>query len=233
MVFSTHRPFFASLVLAFTPAQSENFLSQCPDVQPLPQLNLTEYTRASWYVQEQQVNSYQNEEQLQCVVATYDAGNSSFWDSPVFYDGQLLSVYNYYDGGRPTLDGDGKPTGRLCASLPESSESSKLAVAPCFLPTFFGGKYWVIGVGTSASGEYEWAIISGGPPMNHYADGCTTGTGYFDSGLWIFSRTPVLPEDKLTKAKELLVQLGYTLSLLKKVRQSDCSYEGAYIKPSA
>jgi len=207
-------------------------LGQCPDVQPLQHLNLTEYTRASWYVQEQQVNSYQNEDQLQCVVATYDAGLSSFWELPPFYDGKLLSVYNYYDGGRPTLDGDGKPTGRLCASLPDSSEKSKLAVAPCFLPTFFGGKYWVIGVGTTAT-EYEWAIISGGSPTNRYDDGCTTGTGYFDSGLWIFSRTPTLPDDKLAKAKELLKHLGYTLSLLKPVRQSDCSYQGAYIKPSA
>lgn len=208
------------------------FLSQCDPVSPVQNLDIDEFTRASWYVQEQQVNSYQNEDQLECVVATYDAGTSGFWQAPIFFDGVVLSVYNSYDGGRPTADADGNPINRLCASLTNDAETSKLSVAPCFLPAFFGGRYWVIGFSTTANGEYEWAVISGGPPTQKYPDGCTTGTGYFDSGLWIFSRRPVLPEEKLQEAKDLLDQKGYTLQLLKKVRQADCSYEGAYIKPT-
>jgi hypothetical protein len=230
MVSITHRLSVAVLLLNLTTAQSWGFLSQCPKVKPARDLNLTEYTRASWYVQEQQVNAYQSEAQLQCVVATYDVGSSDFWSPPAFYRGQLLSVYNYYEGGRPTVDQDGNPTGRLCATLPKKNKPSKLAVAPCFLPTLFGGRYWVIHVEADAQGKYEWAIVSGGPPQNKYEDGCTTGTGYFDSGLWIFSRRRTLPASKLELAREKLVQLGYTLHLLKPVRQGDCSYDGAYIK---
>jgi len=196
-------------------------------------LDITEYARASWYVQEQQVNSYQREDQLECVVATYDLGESSFWQAPIFFSGPVLSVYNSFDGGRPTIDENGQPVNRLCGSVTDEEEPSKLAVAPCFLPAFFGGKYWVMGFNTTSDGKYEWAVISGGPPTREYDDGCTTGTSYFDSGLWIFSRTPLLSEEKLAEAKAFLVQKGYTLRLLRKVRQSNCSYSNAYIKPNA
>jgi lipocalin len=222
-------PTMLCALLALEPVHA--FLqSSCVDVQPVENLDIAEYTRASWYVQEQQINSYQREGQLNCVVATYDAGTSSFWQSPIFFDGVILSVYNSYEDGRPTIDADGKPINRLCASVPDTDEASKLLVAPCFLPTIFGGNYWVIGFNTTSNGEYEWAVVSGGPPKNEYPDGCTTGTGYFDSGLWIFSRKPILPEEKLVEARELLTRKGYTLQLLKKVRQTGCSYANAYIK---
>jgi len=104
-------------------------------------------------------------------------------------------------------------------------------VAPCFLPLAFGGDYWVIGVGSGPDGTYDWAVVSGGQPHKKYADGCTTDTGYFNSGLWIFSRTPVLAEAKLSEARALLRNMGYTLSLMKTVDQKGCSYAGAYLKP--
>jgi hypothetical protein len=204
------------------------FWSRCPNVQPAQDLDLDEFTRASWYVQEQQVNSYQSEDQLQCVVATYDAGVSSFWEEPLFHNGAVLSVYNSYEGGRPTVE-SGSPANRLCASV--TNRVGKLLVAPCFLPSWFGGKYWVIGFSTDSNGQYEWAVISGGRPTHEYSDGCTTGTGYFNSGLWIFSRTPELSAEKLAEAKNFLVQKGYTLRLLKKVRQTNCLYSNSYIKP--
>lgn len=204
------------------------FHSRCPFVEPVQSLDLDEFTRASWYVQEQQVNNYQKEDQLQCVVATYNAGVSGFWDPPLFHSGAVLSVYNAYKGGRPTVSSDGSPTNRLCASV--TRITGRLRVAPCFLPMWFGGKYWVMGFNTTSDGKYEWAVISGGSPTHEYSDGCTTGTGYFDSGLWIFSRTPVLSADKLAEAKNFLVQKGYTLQLLKKVNQTGCSYGNSYIK---
>ena len=37
--------------------------------------------------------------------------------------------------------------------------------------------------------NYEWAIISAGPPTESYPDGCTTKlTGVNGAGLWLFSR---------------------------------------------
>lgn len=218
-------------VLAPMPSRAFFLSSDCPKVKPVPDLNITEFTRASWYVQEQQVTSYQSEDQLNCVVATYDAGKSGWWEPPLFFDGEVLSVYNSYEGGSPTLNDEGKPTGRLCASVKNEKKPSKLLVAPCFLPIAFGGKYWVIGFGSDSQGQYEWALISGGSPKNKYDDGCTTGTGYFDSGLWIFSRSPILSEAKLAEAKNLLTEKGYTLQLLKKVKQDGCTYQNQYIKP--
>jgi len=81
------------LFSAIVPVTAE---PQCSDVQPLRNFNITEYARASWYVQEQQVNAYQSEEQLRCLVATYDAGYSKWWQQPPFFTGAVLSVYNHY-----------------------------------------------------------------------------------------------------------------------------------------
>merc|ERR1712050_275137 len=157
---------------------------QCPAVQPVQPFDLAEYVRATWYVQEQQVTSYQPEDSLQCVVATYE----------------------------------------------DENVPSRLGVATCFLPTSLAGAYWVIAYGVAEDGTYDWALVSGGSPTVQYPDGCTTGQAYFNSGLWIFSRAPVLAPSKLAEAKQVLVDMGYTLSQLKKVRQEGCSYDGARIK---
>jgi len=83
---------FALVGFVLAPMPSRAFLSSdCPKVKPVPDLNITEFTRASWYVQEQQVTSYQSEDQLNCVVATYDAGKSGWWEPPLFFDGEVLS----------------------------------------------------------------------------------------------------------------------------------------------
>lgn len=204
--------------------------TDCPTVEPVSDLNITEYTRASWYVQQQQVTSYQSLDQLVCVVATYEAGESRWWQEPIFFDGQVLSVYNSYADGGSSVDDKGNPMNRLCASINDDKTPSKLLVAPCFLPIIFGGNYWVVWLSTDSNGQYEWALVSGGSPTQKYDDGCTTGTGYFNSGLWIFSRTPTLSKDKLADARKKLTDMGYTLQLLKDVNQAGCTYEGQYIK---
>mmetsp|Transcript_15787 Transcript_15787/g.27645 ORF Transcript_15787/g.27645 Transcript_15787/m.27645 type:complete len:227 (-) Transcript_15787:175-855(-) len=202
----------------------------CPEVEPVEDFNITEYVRASWFVQQQQVTSYQSEDQLECVVATYDLSQSNFFQEPPFFSGQFLSVYNYYAGGRPTLE-EGEPVNRLCGSVLHPDEPSELVVAPCFLaPNLFGSPYWIIALGKSGA-EYDWAIVSGGRPTVKYDDGCTTRSGYYFSGLWILSRKPLLPESELAEARATLTSMGYTLSQLKSVNQTGCSYGGAYLKP--
>merc|ERR1719198_867728 len=63
----------------------------------------------------------------------------------------------------------------LCARVPDSDETSKLAVAPCFLPTFFAGPYWILKAKEDSAGQYEWAIVVGGQPTEKMSDGlCTT-----------------------------------------------------------
>ena len=43
----------------------------CQKVVPMDKLNVTEYIRSSWYIQEQQLTGYQQPKDLFCVVATY------------------------------------------------------------------------------------------------------------------------------------------------------------------
>lgn len=45
-------------------------VSECPDITPKQDLNLTEYTRATWYIQQQQVTDYLPENSFYCTVAT-------------------------------------------------------------------------------------------------------------------------------------------------------------------
>jgi len=217
-------------------AASATNWTRCPKVETVADFSIDEYIRASWYVQEQQTVAYQSEEQLDCVVASYDKGGKVFG----LFQGETLSVYNFFKGGRPTADAEGNPIAgsqlsQLCASVTNRDTPSKLKVAPCFLPPrLAGGDYWVIDVGKSMyGGAYEWAIISGGNPKEKFDDGCTTQFGskaYFNAGLWIFSRTRELAPEKLMAARKSLVDKGYTTSKLLKVTQAGCTYEGAFIK---
>ena len=80
------------------------------------------------------------------------------------------AVKNYANSGRvngPPQNGNNMT---LCARANDANDTSKLAVAPCFLPNYFAGPYWVLGVGP----KYEWAVVIGGQPTEQQADGCTT-----------------------------------------------------------
>lgn len=202
--------------------------TDCPKVTPLQDLNLTEWVRASWYIQEQQVTGYQSEKDLFCVSATYDVEPSR---KVPFFGGEVVSVFNYAEEDQV----NGKPTNPnnktiLCARVPDKNTPSKLLVAPCFLPNLLAGDYWVLAAGPSPD-NYEWAIISGGQPTVKYDDGCTTKeTGTNGSGFWLFSRSEVAPADQLTMVKQKAKDLGFTLSRLHPVPQDGCKRDGAFIK---
>ena len=84
------------------------------------------------------------------------------------------------------------------------------------------------------SDNYTWAIVSGGAPNVKYPDGnCSTGlNGTNGSGLWLFSRYRYgLYADNLTRhMRNILLNMGITLSQLMNVEQKGCNYTGAYIK---
>merc|ERR1712216_767810 len=86
--------FIFSLTLVLTNALPSRTLlggSNCTAVTTVDDLNLTEFTRKTWYIQQQQVNGYQSADDLFCVAATYaDEGRTV----PLF-SGTVLSVYNY------------------------------------------------------------------------------------------------------------------------------------------
>lgn len=206
--------------------------TDCPDVRPVAGLNLSEWTRSTWYIQQQQINGYQQESDLFCVLATYTTNRSV---KVPFFKGTVVKVENYENkdeiNGKVESTNKNIPSG-LCARAPNASLPSSLIVAPCFLPNVLGGPYWIVAFGRDeATGQYTWGAVSGGSPTEKYDDGCTTKeTGVNGSGLWIFSRKPVASEDELTEARAALKKLGYTLQRLKPVAQSGCKYAGAHIK---
>ena len=202
---------------------------ECPSVKTVDNVDLDEFIRKTWYIQAQQVVSYQQSSEFYCVTATYEMENRRV---PLF-QGTVISVYNYANknrvNGEPTNTKDGMI---LCARVPDAKDSSKLLVAPCFLPNIAGGQFWIIGLGEKQNGEYSWAVISGGPPVEQYPDGgCTTMINKTNhAGLWIFSRDPIMDHFSYHRATELLREKGYTLSQLYPVEQRGCLYNEAYIK---
>lgn len=205
----------------------------CQTVEPIEDVDLDEFIRATWYVQQQQLNTYQREDDLYCVAASYVQTGD---EHVPFFDGNIISVYNYGNSGGVNGEAtnsideqSGLPGTVLCARQPDE-DSTKLLVAPCWLPNLFGGDYWIVGLGVDDNNQYEWAVVSGGQPAEEYDDGCTTGDGYFNSGLWIFARDPVLSDEKLAEARAAATKQGFTLSQLYDVQQEGCNYEGALIK---
>ena len=213
---------FASLLaLLFHSTQAK-----CPDVKPIPGLNISKWTEKTWYVAQQQLNGYQKQKDLYCVLATYDVNASQHVP---FFKGLVVSVHNYENSGAingPVESTDANIPSGLCARAKNTSLPSQLEVAPCFLPNFAAGPYWVI----AYNATYDWGVIAGGPPTVQFPDGCTTKeTGVNGSGLWIFVRDPK-NKVAVTQAREALTKLGYTLTRLVDVQQEGCKYEGARIK---
>ena len=63
---------------------------KCPSVSTVSNFDLSEFVRATWYIQKQQPNSYQPVNNLNCVSATYNLQGASVR----FYRGPVVSVYN-------------------------------------------------------------------------------------------------------------------------------------------
>ena len=202
----------------------------CPTITPMADFNTTEYIRSTWYVQEQQLNGYQKNNTLNCVAQTL---NETSTTHVPFFDGPVISVYNY-----ATLDHvNGIPLNEdnftLCARQYNASLPSELLNGPCWLPNYFAGPYWVIDAGPSSS-NYSWAIISGGPPTVVYPDGnCSTSlSGINGSGLWLITRSNDFEHVQhcVGLMRERLRSFGYSISQLLRVNQSGCNYDGAFIK---
>eukprot|EP00211_Chloroparvula_japonica_P016131 CAMPEP_0119137200 /NCGR_PEP_ID=MMETSP1310-20130426/23152_1 /TAXON_ID=464262 /ORGANISM="Genus nov. species nov., Strain RCC2339" /LENGTH=185 /DNA_ID=CAMNT_0007128267 /DNA_START=27 /DNA_END=584 /DNA_ORIENTATION=+ len=174
--------------------------------------NVTEYTRAQWFVQQQMPVAYlQYPDDFYCTSAQY-----------LLTSNTTVNVYNYNTVGE--VNGPTKG-GCLCAVIKDPSVPSKLSVGPCVLPTFTYGPYWVLAAGPSEN-NYEWALISGGQPTIDTGNGCTTGSGTNGSGLWIFSRTQVAPQEQVDMVIGIAKSMGFDTSVLYPVQQEGCLYSG-------
>ena len=180
--------------------------------------------------------SRSQEEQFYCVAATYDLEGATV----PFYWGTVISVYNQNNNlrvnGEPNFD-PGSRVAPLCARDVDAA-NGKLSVAPCFLPNFLTGPYWVIAT-VSVNGTYAAAAVIGGNPTAELSDGCTTpetdqgGLVGGGTGLWLFAREPVASASLMAEVKAKIRALGVATSRLKQVAQANCSYDGFFLKPTA
>eukprot|EP01062_Namystynia_karyoxenos_P056853 TRINITY_DN47781_c0_g1_i1.p1 TRINITY_DN47781_c0_g1~~TRINITY_DN47781_c0_g1_i1.p1 ORF type:complete len:256 (+),score=112.27 TRINITY_DN47781_c0_g1_i1:79-768(+) len=210
----------------------------CAPVQVQQSFNLTEWIRATWYVQRQQVNGYQPKDKLFCVAATYNSTNMGKPVKVPFFSGDVVAVFNDANDGKvngPVAQNFSKPGfGPLCARVPDAGEPAKLLVAPCFLPNALGGDYWIVAAGPSAD-NYEWGLVSAGQPSVERDDGCTTpvecsGVSATKCGLWMFARKPIAEQATMDALAAAAKKAGISTDLLIDVPQAGCSYAGYAIK---
>ena len=172
--------------------------------------DLESFISKRWYIQQQMPVKYLPKSQNRCVYADYTLpAKKTFWG----YD---VNVHNHAEDVAPphTAHDSGS---MLCAKVVDKSRG-QLAVAPCFLPSFLAGPYWVIAYDEAAG----YALISGGPPKIATDAGCTTGTGTNGSGLWIFTREQKRDAALVEKVREIATKKGFDLSVLNDVDQSEC-----------
>jgi len=212
--------FFIFLLSFLFSGNIESCIASCPPVTTVSNFNVSEYARGSWYIQKQQVTNYLPLSNNYCVSAMYRRSTKLV----PFYSGIVLDVYNRANMNGINGTNVNKNNFTLCARIPNSTEPSKLLVAPCFLPNFFAGDYWVIDAGPS-SDNYQYAIVSAGQPTEQLTDGCVTNTdGTNGSGFWFFTRDQVANSSLLSFMELTARSKGFSLDLLNNVTQVGCVY---------
>jgi lipocalin len=190
-------------------------LLACTPVSVQRDFNLSEYVRASWYVQHQQQTSYLPLNNNYCVAATYN----------IDYSSDKILVYNNARVGSIAGKLTNPKNRPLCARPKTCFAPAKLRVGTCLLPTFFSGDYWVLAAGPSNE-DYDWAIVSGGQPrsrLSSYGE-CST------NGLWLLSRNPSYNKSQVDEQLTIVEGLGITTRLLNQVQQRGCNYSAFIIK---
>jgi hypothetical protein len=85
----------------------------------------------------------------------------------------------------------------------------------------------VVAAGPSAT-DYEWAIITGGPPTQQGANGkCTLPMGSINGngeGFWLFFRNPTPSQAEIDAVRAVASTKGLDLSVLIGVPQAGCQY---------
>lgn len=188
-------------------------LPKCPppDFDTVKDFDLATFSAKRWYIQEQmQVTAVPAHAHF-CIHADYKLlTKKTFWG----YDIQVHNVAA--DDAPPHKAHDSGSF--ICAKIVDSSRG-KLAVGPCFLPTFLAGPYWVIAYSESEG----YALISGGAPTYSTATGCRTGTGLNNAGLWIFTRQQDRQEALVQKVRQIATDKGFDVSVLEYGNQTGCS----------
>lgn len=188
-------------------------LPTCPpaDFDTVQNFDLSIFAAKRWYIHEQmQILAVPSHAHF-CIHADYKRlDKKTFWG----YD---IQVHNVAADDAPPHKVHDSGT-FICAKTVDAT-AGKLAVGPCFLPSFLAGPYWVI-----AYSEVEgYALVSGGAPAHSTPNGCRTGTGLNDAGLWIFTRAQARNKALVQKVRQIAIDKGFDVSVLEHVNQTGCS----------
>jgi len=208
--------FAVALLCGFWPSTASG--AAAPPTCPPPgfttvqSFDLNAFVAAKWYIQQQMAVSYLPASQNRCVFAEY-----TLRERPNLL-GYTVNVHNYAEEVAPPH----KPhdSGSLICARAVNETAGKLEVAPCFLPSFAAGPYWVVDY-NDAEG---YALISGGAPTNSAPGGCRTGTGINKSGLWIFTRKQARDDALVQKVRGIAKSKGFDVSVLNDVDQTNCTH---------
>jgi lipocalin len=214
-----------SIALALLSTSTSSFLfgsaqePACPTVETVQDFSLADFVSAPWYVHQQAENAYSPPNRNNCVRAEYEIR-----EEPTSLWGYTVDVHN-----SARNDNGEDVDAFLCAYQEDDDIASKLRVAPCFLPKWASGPYWVL-----AHDEDEgYALISGGQPTFPNGDnGCRTGNGVNNSGLWIFTRNPVRDEDLVNNVRQIAQDAGFDVTVLNDVDQEGCYEDGDVPDPT-
>lgn len=86
-------------------------------------------------------------------------------------------------------------------------------------------QHWIVHV----SEDYDWVIVSGGPPDKPSNGFCTTGgsLGDMNVGTWLMHRNPRPPDETVQTMRGKAAELGFDVSVLAQVNQTGCAYAAA------
>lgn len=211
--------FFVVLTVLLQPSQirgEDEFDEEtgCKLVKTVSDFDIDVYASKPWYIHQQAVTSYSPIDQNYCVKAEYTVRDkTTFWGYEVDVVNEAKNEFGATFGGGLCAYQTGK----------EGDDRSKLAVAPCWLPKFAAGPYWIV-----AYNETEgYALISGGQPYiradpDDVDAGCKSGSGTNNSGLWIFSRSQTRDDALVEKVRGIASDAGFDLSVLGDVDQTGC-----------
>jgi len=152
----------------------------CTLIRPV-ELDIDTYL-GEWFVVAQAINSYQPEEFLNCVQATYTTLPPADQWSQIIKE---FLGWNYnIDVFNQAKNAQGYPTQVNLCGLNSDPDLGALKVAPCFLPNKLGGDYWVV-----YYEEGEVAVVTVGQPnFNTRGSLCIPRGKTGDNGLWILAR---------------------------------------------
>ena len=72
--------------------------------------------------------------------------------------------------------------------------------------------------------EEGYALVSGGQPTIETEEGCWTGDGTHDAGLWIFTRDVFPTAGLVARVREIAKEQGFDLRVLKDANHEGCTY---------